>query len=110
MDGDGGWGMGGWSAIHNGCQLLDVLNKNLEKCDNKATRNTATDLVESCQIAVGERGEENVFLKIVAALVQIEHDALQLQVHVEDAGGHEAANTEAVFFAFGESSALEAQK
>jgi hypothetical protein len=82
--------------------------------DSKVTQRPCVkgpaDLVKRRQIAVGERRQENVFLQIVAALVEVEHDALQLQVHIEDARGHEAADAEAVFFAFGESSALEKKR
>jgi hypothetical protein len=65
-----------------------------------------SDLVEGCQISVGERREENVLLKIVAALVKIKHDALKLQIHFEDSGGDKPPDAEAIFLARRKSCAL----
>ena len=97
--------------LHDRRQGLYVLYENLygKQCEIHAepvATAMRSNLVEGCQISVRERREENVLLKIVAALVKVKHDALKLQIHFEDSGGDEPPDAEAVFLACGKSCAL----
>ena len=98
--------MCGIVALHDGRQRLYILDENLSNVSQvreaqvKSGTAQHTDLVKRCQVAVGERGKENIFFEIVTALVEIHHDALKLQIHLEDARGDQPPDAKAVFFAF----------
>ena len=98
-------------TLHDGRQAFNVLYENLKTASNlwlmKSRRTSKkTGLVEGCQVAVGERGKENIFFKIVTALVEIEHDALKLHLHWEYSRWDETPDAEAVLLAFSKTCAL----